>query len=118
MRERVEAAREGAGFGGPATAAIAALECVCAQGRKAELVDAVTQAMKGLADAESEAAGAAGEAVELGVELGDFGGRGSWVERGDFGGRRSWARLSALELLGGWRSWDLRAGTPHDYLSS
>jgi len=41
MRERVEAAREGAGFGGPATAAVAAFEGVCAEGGKAEVVDAV-----------------------------------------------------------------------------
>ncbi|MGB8222466.1 MAG: hypothetical protein WCF10_07755 [Polyangiales bacterium] len=41
MRERLEAACEGAGFGGPATAAIAAFEGVCAQGGEAELVDAV-----------------------------------------------------------------------------
>jgi hypothetical protein len=60
MRERFEAAREGAAFGGPATAAIAALEGVCAQGGEAELVDAVTEAVEGLADSEAEAAGAAG----------------------------------------------------------
>ncbi len=94
---------------------------------KPELVDTVAETVKGLANAQAEAAGAAGEAVELGVELGDFrgrgswvelgdsGGRGSWVELGDSGGRGSWAELSELDVLGGWRSWDLRAGTPHDY---
>ena len=37
-------------------------------------MDAFTEAVEGLADAETEAAGAAGEAVELGVELGELGG--------------------------------------------
>ncbi len=125
----MQAACEGAAFGGPATAAIAAFEGVGAEGREAELVDAVSEAVEGLADSQSEAAGAAGEAVELGVELGDFGGRGGRMERGDFGGcgrrmergdfrgRRSSARLGELDLLGGRQRWDFRAGTPHDYLS-
>ncbi len=60
MRERAEAPCEGSGFGGPATAAVAALEGVCAQGGEAELVDAVIEAIEGLADSETEAAGAAG----------------------------------------------------------
>jgi len=42
-------------------------------------VDVIAKAVEGLADSEAEAAGASGEAVELGVEEGDFGGRGSWV---------------------------------------
>jgi hypothetical protein len=53
-------------------------------------VDAVSEAVEGLADSQSEAAGAAGEAVELGIELSDFGGRGSSIERGE------------RDLLGGW----------------
>jgi hypothetical protein len=60
MRERLETACEGAGFGGPATAAVAAFEGVRTQGGEAELVDAVTEAVEGLADSEAEAAGAAG----------------------------------------------------------
>ena len=43
-RRFLEAACEGAAFGGPATAAIAALECVRAQGGEAELVDAFGEA--------------------------------------------------------------------------
>jgi len=62
--------------------------------REAEIVDAATEAMEGLADSEAEAAGAAGEAVELGVELGDFAWRGRWEGTGE------------RELLGGRRSWD------------
>ena len=79
----MQAACEGAGFGGPAAAAIAALEGVGAEGGKAELVDAFAEAVEGLADAETEAAGAAGEAVELGVELGGFRARRSWIELGE-----------------------------------
>jgi len=60
LRERVEAACEGAAFGGPATAAAAAFEGVCAQRGKAELVDAVTEAVECLADSKAKAAGAAG----------------------------------------------------------
>ena len=60
MRERVQTAREGAALGRPPTPAIAALEGVGAQGRKPELVDAVTEAVEGLADAGAETAGAAG----------------------------------------------------------
>lgn len=59
----MEAAREGAGFGGPATAAVAAFEGVGAEGGEAEVVNAVIEAVEGLADSETEAAGAAGEAV-------------------------------------------------------
>lgn len=69
----MEAAREGAGFGGPSGTAVAALEGIGAEGGEAEIVDAATQAVKGLADAKAEAASAAGEAVELGVEVGDGG---------------------------------------------
>jgi hypothetical protein len=78
MRERFEAAREGAAFGGPATAAAAAFECVGAEGGKAELVKAATETVEGLADSETEAAGAAGEAVELLVELGELAEGGGW----------------------------------------
>ena len=89
-------------------------------------MDPVTKAVKRLANPEAEAAGAACEAVELGVELGELGVLGVLVgARGEVGepggearnsvGRGSWAELSELEVLGGWRSWDLRAGTPHDY---
>jgi hypothetical protein len=67
----LQAACEGAAFGGPATAAVAALECVGAEGGEAELVDACAEAVKGLADAKAETAGAAGEAMELRVESGD-----------------------------------------------
>jgi hypothetical protein len=56
----LQTAREGAAFGRPPTAAIAALEGVRAQGGEAELVDAFTEAVQCLADAEAEAAGAAG----------------------------------------------------------
>jgi hypothetical protein len=56
----LQAACEGAAFGGPATAAIATLECVRAEGGEAELVDAFGETVEGLADAETEAAGAAG----------------------------------------------------------
>jgi hypothetical protein len=66
-------------------------------------VNPVAEAVKRLANPKAKAAGAACEAVELLVELGNFRGRGSWAE------------LSELDVLGGWRSWDLRAGTPHDY---
>lgn len=89
---------ERAAFGGPATAAIAALEGVRMQCGKAELVDAVTQVVKRLADSEPKATGAAGEAMKLGVELGDFAGRGRWGELGKLAGRRV-----------------LRGGYPHDY---
>ena len=50
---------------------------------------AVTQSMKRLANPKAKAAGAAGEAVELGVDEGDFGGRGSWDELGELACRRS-----------------------------
>jgi hypothetical protein len=115
MRQGFETAREGSAFGRPASAAIAALERVRAQGREAEIVDAATEAMEGLADSEAEAAGAAGEAVELGVELGDCAWRRRWGELGGFGGRGRWEGPGELELLGGRRSWDYGAGTPHDY---
>ena len=104
MRQGFETAREGSAFGRPASAAIAALERVRAQGREAEIVDAAPEAMEGLADSEAEAAGAAGEAVELGVELGDFAWRGRWEGPGE------------RELLGGQRSWDWCAGTPQEDL--
>ena len=99
MRERLEAAREGAGFGGPATAAVAAFERVRAEGGEAELVDAISEAVEGLADAETEAAGAAGEAVELGVELGGFGGCGRGRMAEDWGQEGGWG---------------VRGGTSHD----
>ena len=80
LRERLQTAREGAALRRPPTPATAALERVRAQGGEPELVDALTEAVQGLADSEAEAAGAACEAVELGVELGDFRGRGSRAE--------------------------------------
>jgi hypothetical protein len=86
-------------------------------------VNSVTQPVKRLANPEAKAAGAACETVELGVELGELGvlvgARGEVGEPGGEArnsvGRGSWAELSELDVLGGWRSWDLRAGTPHDY---
>jgi len=119
----VQAACEGSAFGCPATAATAAFERVRAQGGEPELVDALTEAVQGLADSEAKAAGAACETVELGVELGELGvlvgARGEVGEPGGEArnsvGRGSWAELSELDVLGGWRSWDLRAGTPYDY---
>ena len=72
MRQGFETAREGSAFGRPATAPTAALECVCAQGRKPEFVNPVTQSMKRLANPKAKAAGAACETVELGVERRDF----------------------------------------------
>ena len=60
MRQGFETAREGSAFGRPASAAIAALERVRAQGGKAELVKPATEAVEGLANAEAKAAGAAG----------------------------------------------------------
>ena len=71
---------------------------------KPRFVYAATEAMEGLADSEAEAAGAAGEAVELGVELGDFAWRGRWGELGGFGGRGRWEGPGERELLGGRRS--------------
>ena len=56
MRQGFETARERSAFGRPASAAIATLERVRAQGREAEIVDAATEAMEGLADSEAEAA--------------------------------------------------------------
>ena len=61
---------------------------------------AVSEAVEGLADSEAEAAGAAGEAVEFGVELGEL---------ADCG------RLDGLGVLACRECWNLRAGTPHDY---
>ena len=115
MRERLEAAREGAGFGCPTAAAITALEGVGAEGGEAELVDAVSEAVEGLADSESESAGAAGEAVELGVEVGELAGCGKWIVREELGGLADCGRLDGLGVLACRECWDLRAGTPHDY---
>ena len=125
----MEAAREGAAFGGPPTAAIAALECVRAEGGKAELVDAFSEAVEGLADSEAEAAGAAGEAVELGVELGGFRARRSWIELGKALERKCWVLgmrglFGVCELrrrrrmAGDWGQEGrrgVRGGTSHDY---
>jgi hypothetical protein len=52
-------------------------------------VNPVAEAVKRLANPKAKAAGAACEAVELLVELGNFRGRGSWAE------------LSELDVLGG-----------------
>lgn len=108
----MQTAREGAGFGGPARAAIAALECVRAQGGKAELVDAAAQAVKGLADSEAKAAGAAGEAVELGVELGELTCRRRWGLRCEIGREGSWGARCEIACCG---KQGLRYGFPHDY---
>ena len=112
MRQGFEAAREGSAFGRPASAAIAALERVRAQGREAEIVDAATEAMEGLADSEAKAAGAAGEAVELGVELGELTCRRRWGLRCEIGREGSWGARCEIACCG---KQGLRYGFPHDY---
>jgi hypothetical protein len=103
VRQRFEPPREGAALGRPPTPAATAFEGVGAQGGKAEFVDAVSEAVEGLADSEAEAAGAAGEAVQLGVELGEFACRGN----------RGFGEQAYLAWRG---SWGFGPGTPHDCL--